>query len=182
MTLGDVLSALVEWGWRIVPFEIVQAYEVAVRLRFGRVVGVVGPGFRWRWPLIEELHQYSVVTRIVELDPQTVETAGGEIVTFALSVRYRIIDAIALHTRVYDPYESVREAVRSVAGAEAACLALRQTSSAGRGYKLACSVHEVAAEELEPWGVEVEDIGALTFTVAPTLRLILDRGPRVSEP
>ncbi|MGI9556482.1 MAG: SPFH domain-containing protein [Solirubrobacterales bacterium] len=168
-TFSDLIQSALEWGLELLPFTVVEIYEQGVRIRLGKPIGRVEPGLRWYWPLLEEVVTYTTVTRVIELDNQTIQLPSGEVLTFSLSVRYRVVDALLMHTLIYDPHSTLADAVRTIAGHEASVL-----TPPLRGTLFSARVADAAVAEMEPWGVEVEDVGVTNFAVTPVLRLMVD--------
>jgi len=54
--INKLIDLLVEFFWWFVPCTVIDHFERAVVLRFGRFNRVLEPGFHWMWPLgIEEV-------------------------------------------------------------------------------------------------------------------------------
>lgn len=86
--LWDLLIDIFDW---LLPFEIVDQYEMGVVLRWGRYARTVGPGFRWMWPFgIEDLMTDTVVRTTSYLDVQSITSADGKPVNLNAILVYKI--------------------------------------------------------------------------------------------
>lgn len=87
------LFALLTQAWHIlVPFFIVRVYEMAGVLRLGKYHRTCGPGFRWKWPFIEEPLVESVAVTMLRLQPQTCTTKDDVQVVVGAVVKYQLVD------------------------------------------------------------------------------------------
>jgi len=78
------------WEW-LIPWVIIDAYEMGVVLRFGKFHRVVSPGLRFIWPFgIEEVKYQTVVRQTSYLDVQSLTTKDGKGVCLAGIVTYTI--------------------------------------------------------------------------------------------
>lgn len=72
----DKIFDVVSNFWDIIkPCQILNPYERGVRLYKGRFQSVVGPGVRWKWPLVGEILTDNVVPTTTPLHEQTLTTA-----------------------------------------------------------------------------------------------------------
>lgn len=86
----DVLLAI--WD-KLLPFTVVNQYQAAVVLRFGRFDRVLTPGFHWLWPVgIENALHDGVVTRTSMTSNQICTTADNKTVVLRAVLRWRIRD------------------------------------------------------------------------------------------
>lgn len=75
-------------------FTVVDAFENGVKLRWGKYVKTVKPGFRWQLPLgIDEILTVNVVTDPVVVGPQSLTTKDGKSVVILAIVTWKTFDA-----------------------------------------------------------------------------------------
>jgi len=80
------------WEW-FIPFVVIDVYEMGVVLRFGKPVRVIEPGLRWLIPFGIETCKYETVVRQTSyLDPQSLTSMDGKLVTISAILVYRISD------------------------------------------------------------------------------------------
>ena len=78
------------WYW-LIPFEVINEYEQAVVLRWGKYNRTVGPGLRWHWPFgIEDILEDTVVRRAEWGDVQSCESKDGKPVNISPIIVYKI--------------------------------------------------------------------------------------------
>ena len=87
--LIDLLAS----GWDyIAPFVVIDAYQGAVVLRFGRYSRTLEAGFHWKWPLAERAIEVDTCLTTLRLAPQTLTSHDGKSLVVAAIVKYRIVD------------------------------------------------------------------------------------------
>jgi regulator of protease activity HflC (stomatin/prohibitin superfamily) len=169
VTFGELIAAVVEYVYGYWPFRIVSAWEQGIRLRSGRVTGLLQPGIHMFWPLVGEIITSSVALDVNATEIQTVETYDGYTVSFSLAMKYRITDLAMLYVSIQDHDETIGNEIASSAASQVA--AEEYDSLAGKlGDLVWFDVHE----RLEAWGVELVSVDLLSFTQCRTFRLIGD--------
>lgn len=100
----DQLVALIrEWIELFYIFEVIHPYERGIRLRKGRFLAVLEPGWHWYWPLkYEQIISHPVVPDPQELREQSLTTADGQSVTIKGVVTYEVFDVQRLMLEVHD--------------------------------------------------------------------------------
>lgn len=89
----------------LIPFFIVDQTEMGIIKRLGLYTRTVGPGLRFKWPLIEEYEGETVVMTTVSLDSQTLTTFDDKSVVISAIVTYTISDIKKYLLNMYDPEE-----------------------------------------------------------------------------
>ena len=178
-TLADLLRALADHvrGWW--PFTVLDPWEQGVKLLFGRVVlecnaqnGIRGTGVHWSYPFVGRIIASECNVEVFETEPQTVRTADGLDVTFTLGVQVKI-DRLALYFQnVNDELKpTVGDTTRTAAAELARTATLADMAKASWPDELT----KLAQTRMHGWGVKIRRVGFVTFTTAPTLRLITGR-------
>lgn len=170
MTIGDLIAQAAEFIYDLWPFRIVHEWEQGVRLRCGRVVSLLGPGLHIFWPLIGEIHARNTILDVNVTDNQTVDTADGVSVTFALAVKYRIADLARLYRSIVDHDSTVLNEVTASAAALAMTMNYDEIEE-----ELPDAVWRDVHERLEEWGVELISVSLYTYCQARTFRVLLDQ-------
>lgn len=148
---------------RLLAWAIVDEWEAGVRLRLGRTQADVGPGWVWKWPLIDVVETMPSKWRVIATAPQTLDRT-----TYSFGVRYRVASARKVYENVHDPSATLHDEVRSVIGEMEGNLA----------YTAPDALVEEALEEIQvtaaEWGLEVDAVRVIDRTDANALRLIQD--------
>lgn len=115
-----LIEALVGAWDRLSCAEIIHAYESAGVLRFGRYHRTIGPGWHWKWPIVEHVIDVNTCTTTQRLPPQTLTTMDGHGVVVAAIIRYQIVDIQPYITDIWDQQDVLVDvamgAIRSAVG------------------------------------------------------------------
>lgn len=80
------------WEW-LIPWVIIDAYEMGVVLRLGKFNRVINPGLRFIWPFgIESVKYDTVVRQTSYLDIQSLTSEDGKSVAIAGILTFTITD------------------------------------------------------------------------------------------
>lgn len=89
---------------------IIDAYEEAVVLRFGKFSRTLGPGFHWVWPLwIEKVLNENVVVHTTRGNNQILTTLDGKAIIISGTIRWSINDIKKSLLGVGDLYDAWRD-------------------------------------------------------------------------
>lgn len=166
MTFVQWLTSILQ---NVKLWAVVSPWERAVRVRFGKFVRVLDPGFHFRIPLGDEVFLFNNRLRIATFPNQTLTTTDGKTLSVAGNVGFRIDDPL--------------RAMQSLQQPEFSCAALVQTTVAS--YVSARSLEEIDKAELEgeakaalehiASGLVIEYVSLTDFaSVSRTFRLLGD--------
>lgn len=86
--LIDILENI--WWW-LVPFEVIDEYELGLVLRWGRYHRTLAPGFHWTIPFgVERVMKDTVVRTTSYLDAQSLQSLDGKPVVISAILIYKI--------------------------------------------------------------------------------------------
>lgn len=101
------MSGFIDWITNLFRqvkcWTIVLPWERAVRIRLGKHVRILEPGFHVRIPIIDEVRVYNNRLRICSFPCITVTTRDGKTVTAAGLVGFRIVDPLASLMTLREP-------------------------------------------------------------------------------
>ncbi|MFH0817618.1 MAG: SPFH domain-containing protein [Candidatus Micrarchaeota archaeon] len=99
---------------------IFKEYERGVKFTLGKFTGVVGPGFKWIWPVIEKVTTTDLRTKTLEVPRQDVITKDNATVGVDAVIYYKVTDPAKVVLTVEDfAYATIRLAqttLRSIIG------------------------------------------------------------------
>lgn len=98
----EFLRALINWWF------VVEPWEQAVRVRFGKHVRLFGAGVHVRIPFFDKLYLQNVRRRVSQLDVQTLTASDGKSLTVNGSIGYRIADVLKLQQTLHHAEQAVR--------------------------------------------------------------------------
>ena len=164
-----VMELLYEiWDW-LIPFEIVDQYEMGVVLRWGKYSRTVGPGFRWMWPFgIEDIMTATVVRTTSYLDVQSVTSADAKPVNVNAILVYKIGNIKRWLLEVDDAEDALHDMTYGI------ITELVETKMWAEVMKPAFmeEVTELVQEEAITWGARVEAVKLSDRVTSKSLRLL----------
>ncbi|MCE5309587.1 MAG: SPFH domain-containing protein [Acidobacteriales bacterium] len=92
---------------------IVSPWENALRVRLGKRVTLLQPGFHWKLPVLDVIYLQSIRLRLSPISKQTLSTRSGQVITIAGSLGYRIDDIERLYTTIHHAEDTIAALTRS---------------------------------------------------------------------
>lgn len=102
--LGFVRSLLAWWF-------VVEPWEQAIRVRFGKNVRLFEAGIHVKIPFFDVVYTQNVRRRISDIPLQTMTTMDGKTMTIHGSIGYKILDVMKLHMTLHDAERSVQQEI-----------------------------------------------------------------------
>lgn len=89
----DKLVALIErFGYQLMPFFIVEEWNAAVHLRYGKYINTLNSGIHFKIPFFDSIIETPVITQSVNLPSQTLTTLDEQSIVLKSIIRYRVSD------------------------------------------------------------------------------------------
>jgi len=85
-----LVDLLVRFSMDILPFVIVEQWNGAVQLRYGKFIKVLYPGIQFQIPFFDSIIECPVITQSVNLPSQTLTTLDDESIVLKSIIRYRV--------------------------------------------------------------------------------------------
>lgn len=134
-------------------FKVLPEWERAVILRFGRSLGIRGPGIIILIPFVERMMRIDTRTITMDVQPQDVITRDNVTLKVNAVIYFRVIDPEAAVTKVEDYYfatsQLAQTTLRSVLGQYVMDDLLQNRD------KINLSLQAVLDKATEPWGVKI---------------------------
>ncbi|MCB0407906.1 MAG: slipin family protein [Bdellovibrionales bacterium] len=136
--------------------KILPEWERGVVLRFGRSIGVRGPGLIYLIPGVERLIRLDTRTVTMDIQPQDVITLDNVSMKVNAVIYFRVVEPEAAITRVEDYYfatsQLAQTTLRSVLGQ------YPMDDLLSSREKINHTLQEIIDKATEPWGVKVSNV------------------------
>lgn len=166
----DFLAA----SWDVLrPWVVINDFEGAVVLRFGRYFRELTPGLHWKLPVADTTIIASTVITTMALRPQTLTTSDDLTVVISAIVKYRITDVRAYLLDIWDSADvlndltlgAIKEMVTSV------------NYSDLQKHGIEDQVLAAIQNEADEYGVHIYKVTFADFGKVRSLRLITNEVP-----
>lgn len=135
---------------------IINQYERAVKFRLGKFVGVLQPGFRWIFPIIERTQKVDVRVITVDIPSQEVMTQDNVPIKVNGVVFFKVMDPSKAILEVehyqYAISQLSQSSLRDMVGKAELDAVLAKREEIGEKIK------GVVDKETDPWGLRVTDV------------------------
>ena len=134
-------------------FKILPEWERGVILRFGRVIGVKGPGFILLIPMVDKLIRIDTRTITMDIQPQDIITKDNVSMKVNAVVYFRVTNPEMAITQIEDYYFATTQlsqtTLRSVLGQYEMDDLLSNRDTINQ------ALQEILDKSTEPWGIKV---------------------------
>lgn len=149
---------------------IIRPYESGVKLRLGKFVGVLEPGWNWMIPLgIDQYEHEHIVPRTHTLDPQSVTLADGKQVGFQAVITYKVRDIKVALLEVEDSEHAIKDACAgTIAHTVSVCTWDELVQSEDWVDRVLSAVRKRGFK----FGLEITSVQFSTLALVKTLRIL----------
>lgn len=158
-----LIDLLLQTWDQLNPVFVVDAYQHAGVLRFGKFIRTCEPGLHWKIPFAERAIEVETCVTTMRLPPQTLTTLDGKVVVVAAIVRYQIRDVKPYLTLILDQQDVLADVTMGQIRASVREQTLEQLTGEPPENKIATAVRRKVGR----FGFDVE---AVTFTDLAAVR------------
>lgn len=167
MTLGDLISSILEWIGELWPIVIINDWERGFRVTLGHIGSDLEPGWHLFWPIIGSIETETITTDVDATDTQVATTRDGYQVMFSLAIKQRVTDPARMWMAIQD-HESTIVTEVCAAAAEA----VPQMLESELKSELAETVRATVKRRLTGWGVDLVSVAIFSLARVRTYRLV----------
>jgi len=153
-TILIILFLIIFFG--LFGYRVINQYERAVRLRFGKYLGVLSPGLKWIIPGIDKIYRVDVRVITNDIPSQEVMTQDNVPIKVNGVVFFRVIDAqkavLEVEKYQYAVSQLAQSALRDMCGKVELDTVLAKREEIGENIK------SIVDKETDPWGIKVTDV------------------------
>lgn len=150
------------------PIFIIDQWEEAVILRFGKFYRTVKPGVYLKVPFFDSVWKHTIITQSIDIPPQSVTTADNKNVIVKGIIRFNITDIKSFLTTITKPEDvltdttggMIRDIIEDTAWIDVVDIDKRLTTEVGKFVK--------------KWGIKVEKVTLTDLQIANSIRIIQD--------
>lgn len=158
--MPELISPLVILGFFIllvlISIKQVNQYEKGVKFQFGKFVGIMDPGWRIVWPIIQTWQRVDMRVRAVDVPSQAAITKDNVSAQVDAVIFYRVADAKKVILEVenfgFAIFQLAQTTMRNAVGETILDELLSQRE------RVAAKIHKVIEGVASPWGIGVESV------------------------
>jgi regulator of protease activity HflC (stomatin/prohibitin superfamily) len=170
--LDRLIELCIQWFKWFLPFVIIDHWEEAIVLRFGKYHRSIRAGFNWKWPCgIEQIVRDHVNAQTIDLPVQSLVTKDGVKVQISAVVTTRICDI----SRSLLEAESIDEALKDSCVGEVGLLVAESNWADMRKRAFHNELTRRCRESALRYGQRIEKVQLKDCTPANSLRLWMEK-------
>ncbi|MBI2022700.1 slipin family protein [Candidatus Daviesbacteria bacterium] len=140
----------------LISIKQINQYERGIRFTFGRYSGMMEPGWRIIWPIIQGFQRVDIRTKAVDVPDQEAITKDNVSTRVSAVIYYKIIDAAKAVLEVENFYYAVHQlaqtTMRNVIGE------VELDELLANRDKIAQRIRDIIKETTGSWGLEVSAV------------------------
>lgn len=152
----------------LISIKQINQYQRGVKFSFGKYVGVMEPGWRIVWPIIQSYQKVDIRTKAVDVPNQEAITKDNISASISAVIYYKVTDASKAILEVEDFYDAVHQlaqtTMRNVVG-EIDLDALLTNRD-----KVATRIKDIVKETTTGWGLEVLTVELKDIVLPETMK------------
>ncbi len=156
MGFGIVVLVVVALMLLFSMIKVLKEYERGVIFRFGRVIGVKGPGLIILMPIIDKMQRVSLRISVMDVPPQDVITKDNVSVTVNAVVYFRVLAPtraiIEVENFMAATSQIAQTTLRAVVGAAELDTLLAERE------QINDKLQSIIDDETDPWGIKVSAV------------------------
>ncbi|MBP9801996.1 slipin family protein [Patescibacteria group bacterium] len=145
----------------------INQYERGVKFTFGKFTGIMGPGWRIVWPIIQSFQKVDVRTKAVDVPDQNAITRDNVSVRVNAVIYYKVSEAekaiIEVEDFRYAISQYAQTTMRNIVGE----VTLDELLSSRD--KIADRIREIVDKETDAWGLKVLNVELKDVSLPPDL-------------
>lgn len=148
----------------------VEPWQQCLRVRFGKHLKKIEPGFHFKIPYFDSLHVQASRYRTALCAPQTLTTADGKTVVCTFAVGYALADIEKFYQNVYDANATLTQMVSGFVADEVAKTDYKNLSAVTISDELTSQL----ADKFKKFGLKDVTVRLQDFAFIRAIRLIND--------
>ncbi len=140
----------------IISIRQVNQYERGIKFTFGKFTGVMEPGWRLVWPIVQSSQKVDVRTKAVDVPDQNAITRDNVVVKVNAVIYYKVSDAqkaiLEVENFKYAISQYAQTTMRNIVGE----VTLDELLSSRD--KIADRIREIVDKETDAWGLKVQNV------------------------
>ena len=157
----------------IISIRQVNQYQRGIKFTFGKFTGVMEPGWRLVWPIIQSSQKVDIRTKAVDVPDQKAITRDNVSITVNAVIYYKISDAMKAILEVedykYAIFQYAQTTMRNIVGEVTLDELLASRD------KIADRIREIVDSETTSWGLKVQNVELKDVSLPTDLERVISK-------
>ena len=166
--LDKLIEQLIKFSKDVLPYFIIEEWNEAVVLRFGKFHKVAKPGFHLKIPFFDSVWETEIITQSLDMNPQSITTADGKNIVVKAIIRFSVIDTKTYITSIMKPHDVLIDTTQGM---------IREIIEERNWEDLVDIENELTEKigaKLKQWGINIERVTLTDLAEIDSIRLISD--------
>lgn len=157
----------------IISVKQINQYERGVKFSFGKYVGIMEPGWRFVWPIIQGYQRVDTRTKAVDVPDQEAITKDNISARINAVIYYRIADVSRAVLEVEDYYYAVSQLAQTTMRNVVGETTLDELLS--KRNEVASKIERIIDKATDAWGVKVESVELKDVILPEEMKRVIAR-------
>jgi regulator of protease activity HflC (stomatin/prohibitin superfamily) len=169
-----LVEFLTRFGNQAIPWVIIEEWNGAVHLRFGKWIGTLEPGFYFKIPFFDSIIECPVITQSINIPSQTLTTFDEQSIVLKSIIRYRVSNVRTYLLKVMHATDVLIDTTQGM---------IRDVVELTRWDDLVDVNSQITNEVKEfvvKWGIEVEAVTITDLGIVKSFRIFGDEAHKTT--
>ena len=172
--LDKLVDLLVRFGRDMLPFVIIEQWNAAVQLRYGKWIRNLSGGIYFKIPFFDSVIECPVITQSVNLPSQTLTTLDEESIVLKAIIRYRVSNIQTYLLSVMHANDVLIDTTQGIIRD-----VVEMTSWPGL-VDVNTQITNEVKEYVVRWGIEIEAVTITDLGIVKSFRIFGDEGHKTT--
>ena len=164
-----LIEFLIKLGKDVLLWVVIEEWNEAVLLRFGKFVKVLKPGIHFKVPFFDSVWETETITQSIDMNPQSITTADGKNIVVKAIIRFSVVDTKTYVMSIMKPHDVLVDTTQGM---------IREIIEDTRWYDLVGIDKQLTTEVgkfMRRWGIKVEKVTLTDLAEIPSYRVIMNK-------
>lgn len=164
-----LIEFLIKLGKDVLLWVVIEEWNEAVLLRFGKFVKVLKPGIHFKIPFFDSVWETETITQSIDMNPQSITTADGKNIVVKAIIRFSVVDTKTYVMSIMKPHDVLVDTTQGM---------IREIIEDTRWYDLVGIDKQLTTEVgkfMKRWGIKVERVTLTDLAEIPSYRVIMNK-------
>jgi len=164
-----IIEFIIRFWKDLLPFVIIEHWNEALILRFGKFKKLIKPGIHFKIPFFDSVWETIVITQSIDMNPQSITTADGKNIVVKAIIRYKVDDIKAYLTTISQPQDVLIDTTQGI------IREIIEDTHWHNIYELDSILTKKVSGFVKRWGIKVEKVTLTDLAQIQSIRIIQNK-------